>query len=96
MSEAGSNLSPSHPLSRLKGMSSMTAHSSPPKFQTYEAAGVAEVWMVDTASNTVLVYSRSSPASKTFDVADEFGADEVLTSALLPHFVIDVAELFAR
>jgi Uma2 family endonuclease len=66
------------------------------KFQTYEASGVAEVWMVDTASNTVLVYRRSSPVSKTFDVAHELGAGDVLTSILLPDFAIDVAGLVAR
>jgi Uma2 family endonuclease len=66
------------------------------KFHTYEAAGVVEVWMVDTASNTVLVYRRSSPASKTFDVAHELGAGETLTSPILPDLEIDVAEMFAR
>jgi Uma2 family endonuclease len=39
------------------------------KFRKYEVGGVAEVWMVDTASNTVLVYRRSTPQSEVFDLA---------------------------
>ncbi len=66
------------------------------KFRKYEAAGVAEVWLVDTASHSVLVYRRSSPAHETFDVALELGAGDMLTSPLLDQFVIDVTELFDR
>jgi Uma2 family endonuclease len=36
------------------------------KFRKYEAAGAAEVWLVDTASNTVLVFRRSSMSAPTF------------------------------
>ncbi len=66
------------------------------KFRKYEAGGALEVWLVDTASNTVLVYRRSDPASPTFDVALELGIDEVLTTPLLPEFSIDITELFNR
>ena len=66
------------------------------KFRTYESAGVAEVWLVDTASNTVLVYRRSALGSAIFDVAFELGFGETLTSPLLEDFVIDIADLFDR
>jgi Uma2 family endonuclease len=66
------------------------------KFRKYEASGAAEVWLVDTASNTVLVYRRSDPASPTFDVAHELAAGETLTTLLLPEFAIDIGELFNR
>jgi Uma2 family endonuclease len=64
------------------------------KFRKYEAVGVAEVWMVDTASNTVLVYRRSSATSAQFDVALELGAGEQLVSPLLEGFAFDLAALF--
>jgi Uma2 family endonuclease len=66
------------------------------KFRTYESAGVAEVWLVDTAANTVLVYRRSVASSPTFDVALELGVEEHLTSPLLEDFTLNIAELFNR
>ena len=66
------------------------------KLCTYESAGVCEVWLVDTASNTVLVYRRSSRDEKTFDVALEVGAGDALTSPLLEQFTLDVTTLFTR
>ncbi len=66
------------------------------KFRKYEAAGAAEVWLVDTASNTVLVYRRSSASSPEFDVALELGAGETLITPLLPEFALDISELFNR
>ncbi len=66
------------------------------KFRTYESIGVGEVWLVDTASNTVLVYRRSNPAELTFDVALELGGGDTLTSPLLKDFVLDINSLFDR
>jgi Uma2 family endonuclease len=66
------------------------------KFQKYEAAGVNELWMVDTASNTVFVYRRSAPSSNTFDVALALESGDTLTSQLLEDFAIDVTTLFDR
>jgi Uma2 family endonuclease len=66
------------------------------KFRKYESAGVREVWLVDTASNTVLVYRRSHAESTTFDVALELDAGTVLASPLLDGFALDIAELFDR
>jgi Uma2 family endonuclease len=65
------------------------------KKDTYERAGLPELWLVDSSSNTILVFRRSSTTSPTFDVALEIGARESLTSPLLPGFVLDVGALFA-
>jgi Uma2 family endonuclease len=64
------------------------------KFRKYESLGVREVWLVDTASNTVLVYRRSMPEVGTFDVALELGSGDVLTSPILVDFSLDIAALF--
>jgi len=66
------------------------------KRATYERHGLPELWLVDTESETVLVYLRSSPEVADFDVALELGASEALTSPLLPRFALVVEELFAR
>jgi Uma2 family endonuclease len=66
------------------------------KFRIYESAGVGEVWLVDTAANTVLVYRRSTPSSPTFDVALELASGETLTSPLLEEFALDITEIFSR
>jgi Uma2 family endonuclease len=66
------------------------------KFRKYETAGVAEVWLVDTASNTVLVYRRSSQNVASFDVALELGEGAHLTSPMLDGFSVSIAEIFNR
>ncbi len=66
------------------------------KKRTYERLGLAELWLVDTESDTVLVYRRSSPDSPEFDVALELGGGESLTTPLIPGFEIDLADLFDR
>ncbi|MDQ3305934.1 MAG: Uma2 family endonuclease [Actinomycetota bacterium] len=66
------------------------------KKAAYERFGLPELWLVDTAADTVLVFRRSSPTSPDFDVALELGAEETLTSPMLPGFALDVAELFDR
>lgn len=66
------------------------------KKTTYERLGLSELWLVDTASDTVLVYPRSSPGAPEFDVALELAAGESLTTPLLPGFELDLAELFDR
>jgi hypothetical protein len=64
------------------------------KFRKYEAARGAEVWLVDTASNTVLVYRRSTETSPEFDVALELGAGEQLVTPRLDGFALDITALF--
>jgi Uma2 family endonuclease len=65
------------------------------KKDTYERAGLPERWLVDLASNTILVFRRSATTSNTFDVALEVTANENLTTPLLPGFVLNVGALFA-
>lgn len=66
------------------------------KLRVYEAGGLPELWLVDDASQSVLVFRRSTPKSPTFDIALELGRDETLTSPQLPGFELSLAELFAR
>ncbi len=66
------------------------------KKSTYERLGLAELWLVDTESDSVLVYRRSSAESREFDVALELGAGESLTTPLIPGFALDLAALFDR
>ena len=66
------------------------------KKRVYETAGLPELWLVDDAARTVLVFRRSDPRSPTFDVALELGAGEVLSSPRLPGFELAVTELFRR
>lgn len=66
------------------------------KKATYERARLPELWLVDTRSDTVLVYRRSSLSVPTFDVALELGAGEHLTSRQLEGFRLDVGKLFDR
>jgi Uma2 family endonuclease len=66
------------------------------KLRRYESAGVAEVWLVDTASNSVIVHRRSASSVDSFDVALEIGAGGTLTTPLLPDFALDITELFNR
>ena len=66
------------------------------KKQVYETRGLAELWLADPAARTVLVYRRSTPAAKIFDVALEPGPGESLSSPLLPGFELPLDELFHR
>lgn len=62
------------------------------KRETHEARGVAELWLVDTAADSVIIYRRSEPGAG-FDTALELGGDEVLSSPLLPGFAAPVSRL---
>ena len=66
------------------------------KRETYERAGLPELWLVDTASHTIIVYRRSTPDVASFDVALEVGAGETLESPQLPGFRLNIAALFDR
>lgn len=66
------------------------------KLRHYEAAGVAEAWLIDTAADVVLVFRRSRPDAPTFDVARELTVDDTLSTMLIPGWDIDLATLFAR
>lgn len=60
----------------------------------YERHGLPELWLVDTAAETVIVYRRSQPKASTFDVSLELTRDEQLTSPLLPGFSLSLTDLF--
>ena len=60
----------------------------------YEAAGLPELWLVDGAADSVLVYRRSAPGAREFDVALEVGRGEALTSPQLPGFELELDALF--
>ena len=64
------------------------------KKATYEQHGLAELWLVDTKERRVLVFRRSSPEEQAFDLGLEVGAEETLTSPLLPGFTLDLGALF--
>lgn len=66
------------------------------KKRTYERLGLAELWLVDTAADVVLVYRRSSPKAVDFDVELELTAADSLTTPLLPGFSLGLAALFDR
>ncbi len=66
------------------------------KRRGYEEGGVAELWLVDDHSESVLVYRRSTPEAPTFDVALELGGGETLESPLLPGFALALDKLFRR
>ena len=66
------------------------------KKRVYEAGGLPELWLVDDAAETVLVYRRLVSESETFDVSLELAAGESVTSPQLPGFALSVEELFAR
>src|SRR5215210_419319 len=54
------------------------------KKRIYEQLGLAELWLVDTAADVVLVYRRSTARSHDFDVAHEMATGQMLTTPLLP------------
>ena len=64
------------------------------KKNSYERAGLRELWLVDTAASEVLVFRRSSPNTPAFDVALELERSHRLTSPLLEGFGLPLAELF--
>lgn len=63
-----------------------------PKLRRYEAAGTAELWLVDPPASSVLVFRRGG-AGSGFAAAEDVGGGE-LTSPLLPGFALDVDGLF--
>ena len=58
------------------------------KRELYLAGGAAEVWLVDTEGDIVLVFRGGESL--------EVGRDETLTTPLMPGFELDVTALFDR
>ncbi len=69
-------------------------HDRGTKRARYEAAGVAELWLVDTIDHTVDVLRRSVAGAPTFDAPVVLGPGDVVTSPLLPGFSLAVDEVF--
>jgi Uma2 family endonuclease len=65
-----------------------------PKLTHYQAAGLPELWLVDTVAESVIVQRRSKPGAPDFDVALELRGDELLTSPQLPGFALRIADIF--
>lgn len=65
------------------------------KKANYERHGLAELWLVDTAADVVLVFRRSVPDATRFDISLELTSADALTSPLLPGFSLLVGEIFA-
>jgi Uma2 family endonuclease len=66
------------------------------KRAAYERAGLAELWLVDTASQTVIVCRRSVKDAPSFDIELELSAGDELTSPQLPGFSLPVERVFSR
>lgn len=66
------------------------------KKNVYERGGLPELWLVDDASDTVLVYRRSKPGTNRFDVALELTSGDTLASPQLPGFALALDQLFKR
>lgn len=59
-----------------------------------ERTGLPELCLVDTAADVVLVFRRSTPRRRSFDVVLELDRDAALTSPLLPGFSLSLTALF--
>jgi Uma2 family endonuclease len=66
------------------------------KKAAYERAGLSELWLVDTAARTVLVYRRSGKDGSGFDIELELSEGDELTSPQLPGFALPVERVFSR
>lgn len=66
------------------------------KKSAYERHGLHELWLVDTAADEILVFRRSSPEARTFDVSLQLTTDDELSSPLLPGFALPLRTLFAE
>jgi Uma2 family endonuclease len=64
------------------------------KKSAYERNGLQELWLIDTRVRELLAFRRSHPQAPTFDVALEIGADDPLSSPLLPGFALVLGTLF--
>lgn len=66
------------------------------KLRTYEAKGVAEVWLVDTVRGVVRVHRRASLGAPGFRPVQVVAPPQRLTTPLIPGWEIDLAALFHR
>ena len=64
------------------------------KKSAYERAGLPELWLVDDAAETVLIFRRTRPDTPVFDVALELARGDQITSPQLPGFALPIERLF--
>ncbi len=64
------------------------------KRSRYERHGLPELWLVDTAAETVILFRRSQPRTPTFDLSLELSREDELESPRLPGFALVLAQLF--
>ncbi len=69
-------------------------HDTGAKKAAYERRGLRELWLVDTANESALVFRRSRTEAESFDVSLELGRECALESPLLPGFRLAVDALF--
>jgi Uma2 family endonuclease len=90
---------------RLEGMPNLAVEVRSPstwrydigkKRAAYERAGLPELWLVDTASRTVIVCRRSAKDAPSFDIELELSETDELTSPQLPGFSLPIARVFSR
>jgi Uma2 family endonuclease len=90
---------------RLKGLPDLAVEVRSPstwrydigkKRAAYERAGQPELWLVDTASRTIMVCRRSVKDVPSFDVELELSETDELTSPQLPGFSLPVERVFSR
>ena len=62
------------------------------KYEVYEEAGVKEYWVVFPTEKTMLVYTL---VDGKFSPSRLMVSDDVVTSAVLPGFSLDLTELFS-
>ena len=65
------------------------------KKAAYERAGLAELWLLDTAADEIIVFRRGSSRTRSFDVSLQLAGADALTTPLLPGFALDLRALFA-
>jgi Uma2 family endonuclease len=90
---------------RLKGLPDLAVEVRSPstwrydigkKRTAYERAGQPELWLVDTASRTVIICRRSAEDAPSFDIELELSEREELSSPQLPGFSLPVERVFSR
>ncbi len=61
------------------------------KYEVYEESGVKEYWVVSPQDNTFIIYTL---INGKYDASRLMVAGDVITSAILPGFSLDLTELF--
>jgi len=71
---------------------STSKHDITTKFVKYRQAAVKELWIVDPALQTVMVYKWENGAY----IADNYGPTDKITVGILPELTIDLTDIFEQ